>query len=322
MNKGEALQETLEQLCQHFGIDTVRSMDELPLTEADSISTGIPGLDIALENGGIRGGQIVEIYGPRESGKTLLALQISRQYQQQKLPVLYIDADKRLTKEIVKYAGVGSDDFYVMNLGTLARTLEACMMASLSFGIIVIDSLASLASKEKMRGSDGDSCAELFTETLADMFQELSSVLEENKCTLITISQVKGRNGVIFEKPERAIGGKVLGRYASVKLCMSKSQEIWAGRNVIGHRARIKFVRDSKWIVPVKDAEVDFLLDNGICVEGDLLNQGVETMIIRKWFFSYYYEKQKMGAGRKMTCKFLRENPTVRQQIVDRLMGM
>ena len=72
--KQKALLLTLEKLDKQYGKGTVMKLGDNNIVQADVISTGSLGLDLALGIGGIPKGRIVEIYGPESSGKTTLAI--------------------------------------------------------------------------------------------------------------------------------------------------------------------------------------------------------------------------------------------------------
>ena len=121
------------------------------------------GLDVALGVGGIKKGSIVEIYGTESCGKTMLALQMCKQYQKEK-PVLYIDTERTLTRETIEMMGIKEKNFYLMHVGNLEQALETCktVAQACSFGAVVIDSLAGLAPKAQIDGDIGDSHVGLF----------------------------------------------------------------------------------------------------------------------------------------------------------------
>ena len=75
-NKAKALKAALGQIEKQFGKNTIMHLgDESATLDADVVSTGSLGLDIALGIGGLPKGRIIEIYGPESSGKTTMTLQ-------------------------------------------------------------------------------------------------------------------------------------------------------------------------------------------------------------------------------------------------------
>ena len=124
------LGDTLKQLNRKFGNINIKRLNELTPIKDNIVSTGIIGLDIALGVGGIKKGGIVEIHAPESAGKTMLALQLCKQFQKLGKPVLYIDSERTLTRETIESIGVMPDNFYLMYVDNLEMALEVCKTAA------------------------------------------------------------------------------------------------------------------------------------------------------------------------------------------------
>ena len=90
-DKSKALEAALSQIERAHGKGSIMKLGEgaSPI-EAEAVSTGSIGLDIALGIGGVPKGRIVEIYGPESSGKTTLALHIVAEAQRGGLMALKV----------------------------------------------------------------------------------------------------------------------------------------------------------------------------------------------------------------------------------------
>src|SRR5436305_6517879 len=92
-----ALEAALSQIDRAFGKGSVMKLGQRdPVTEADTISTGSLGLDVALGIGGLPRGRVIEISGPESSGKTTLALHAVAEAQKKGGIAAYIDAEHAL----------------------------------------------------------------------------------------------------------------------------------------------------------------------------------------------------------------------------------
>jgi recombination protein RecA len=88
------------------------------------------------------------------------------------------------------------------------------------------------------------------------------------------------------------------------------------GDEVIGNRTRVKVVKN-KVAPPFCQAEFDILYNQGISVEGDLLDLGSEAGIVEKSGAWYSFGGERIGQGRENARRFLVENPDVRERVAD-----
>lgn len=320
MSTAMTVEETFYQLNRQFGTLSIKQLNELSPLKDDIVSTGIMGLDIALGVGGIKKGSIVEIYGPESGGKTTLALQLCKQYQNIGKPVLYIDSERTLTKETIESMGIKEKNFYLMHVNNLEQALETCKTVAQSgtFSAIVIDSLAGLAPKAQIDGDIGDSHVGLFSRIMSDALSVLTPYLDDSGCTLIVINQIREKVGVMFGNPEKATGGRALKYYASVRLDMRAIESIKSGGEEIGRRTRVKVVKN-KIATPFKSIEFDIMFGHGISVEGDILDQAEGNGVITKSGSWYLYDGNKIGQGRENAKQYLMDNPAECKKIVTKL---
>jgi len=317
MSEVMTVQETFTRLNKQFGNINIKQLSELSPVKDDIVSTGIMGLDIALGVGGIKKGSIVEIYGPESGGKTTLALQICKQYQQEK-PVLYIDTERTLTKETIEGIGIKEKNFYLMHVENLEQALNVCKESASAFSAIVIDSLAGLAPKAQIDGDIGDYHAGLFARIMSDALSVLTPYLDDSGCTLIVINQIREKLGVMFGNPEKATGGRALKYYASVRLDMRAIESIKSGGEEIGRRTRVKVVKN-KIATPFKSTEFDIMFGHGISVEGDILDQAEGNGVITKSGSWYLFDGNRIGQGRENAKQYLKDNPTECKKIITKL---
>jgi len=96
-DRKRALDAALSQIERAFGKGSVMKLGQREkAVDADAVSTGSLGLDIALGIGGLPRGRVVEIYGPESSGKTTLALHAVAEVQKKGGIAAYVDAEHAL----------------------------------------------------------------------------------------------------------------------------------------------------------------------------------------------------------------------------------
>jgi recombination protein RecA len=85
---------------------------------------------------------------------------------------------------------------------------------------------------------------------------------------------------------------------------------------VVGNRTRVKVVKN-KVAPPFRQAEFDILYNEGISIEGDLLDLGVDEGIVEKSGSWYSYNDERIGQGRENARQFLKENLDAREQLAN-----
>jgi recombination protein RecA len=70
---------------------------------------------------------------------------------------------------------------------------------------------------------------------------------------------------------------------------------------------------------PFREAEFDIMYGEGISREGDLLDLAVDKRIVEKSGAWFAYSGERLGQGRENAKQFLKDNPSVRQAIEDRV---
>ena len=159
-NKAKALKAALGQIEKQFGKNTIMHLgDESATLDADVVSTGSLGLDIALGIGGLPKGRIIEIYGPESSGKTTMTLQAIAECQKQGGVCAFIDAEHALDPVYARKLGVNTDDLLVSqpDNGEQALEITDMLVRSGAVDMIVIDSVAALTPRAEIEGEMGDS---------------------------------------------------------------------------------------------------------------------------------------------------------------------
>ncbi len=107
MDKAKALEAALSQIERSFGKGSIMKLgDSGMVVDAEAISTGSIGLDIALGIGGMPRGRVAEIYGPESSGKTTLALSITAEAQKLGGTCAFVDAEHALDPGYARKLGL------------------------------------------------------------------------------------------------------------------------------------------------------------------------------------------------------------------------
>ncbi len=314
--KKKALDVALSQIEKQFGKGSVMRLGSYKTMEIESISTGALGLDIALGIGGLPRGRIVEIYGPESSGKTTLALLAIAEAQKAGGEAAFIDAEHALDPAHAKKLGVDIDNLIVSQPDTGEQALEITesLVRSGALDIIVVDSVAALVPKAEIDGDMGDSHMGLQARLMSQALRKLAGAINKSKTVLIFINQLREKIGVMFGNPETTTGGRALKFYASVRLDIRKTEQIKQNGEVIGHRVRVKVVKN-KVAPPFREAEFDLIYSEGISKAGNILDMAVNLDIIEKSGSWFSYNGEKIGQGRDNAKKYLTDNPEIMAEV-------
>ena len=284
--------------------------------QVETVPTGSLSLDIALGQGGLPKGRIIEIYGPESSGKTTVALHAVAEVQKAGGIAGFIDAEHALDPVYAKNIGVDIDNLYISqpDNGEQALEITETMVRSGAVDIVIVDSVAALVPKAEIDGDMGDSHVGLQARLMSQALRKLTAVISKSNCIVIFINQLREKVGVMFGNPETTTGGRALKFYSSVRLDVRRIEAIKQQGEVIGNRTRIKVVKN-KIAPPFREAEFDIMFGQGISKEGDILDIAADLDIVNKSGAWYAYNGDKIGQGRENAKTYLREHPEVRDEI-------
>jgi len=318
-SKRKAIELAVSTIEKQFGKGSILTMTEDAIDrEIDVIPSGSPSLDIALGIGGYPRGRVVEIFGPESSGKTTLALHAVAELQKQGGVAAFIDAEHALDVGYARKLGVKVEDLLVSQPDTGEQALEIAdvLLRSGAVDLVVVDSVAALVPKAEIEGEMGDQHVGLQARLMSQALRKLTGTVSKSNATVVFINQIRMKIGVMFGNPETTTGGNALKFYASVRLDVRRIAAIKDGEEVVGSRTRVKVVKN-KCAPPFRQAEFDILYNEGISVEGDLLDLASESGIVEKSGSWFSYSGERIGQGREQARKFLKEQEDVRGRIAD-----
>ncbi len=317
----KALAAALSQIERQFGKGAVMRLgDKTAVNDAQAISTGSLGLDIALGIGGLPKGRVVEIYGPESSGKTTLTLQVIAECQRQGGTAAFVDAEHALDPIYAEKLGVNIDDLLVSQPDTGEQALEITdmLVRSGSVDVVVVDSVAALTPKAEIEGEMGDSHVGLQARLMSQALRKLTANIKRSNTLVIFINQIRMKIGVMFGNPETTTGGNALKFYSSVRLDIRRIGAIKKGDEVIGNETRVKVVKN-KMAPPFKQAEFEILYGEGISRLGEIIDLGVKQGLIDKAGAWYSYNGTRIGQGKENVRQYLREHPEMAEEIEGQL---
>ena len=306
--KDKTLEQVLQDIEKQFGKGSVMKLGEETHNEIDVVSS--------LGVGGYPKGRIIEIYGPESSGKTTFALEAIAEVQKAGGRAAFIDAEHALDPVYAKNLGVDINELLLSQPDTGEQALEICeaLVRSEAINIVVIDSVAALVPQAEIEGEMGDSHVGLQARLMSQALRKLSGTINKTNTIAIFINQLREKVGVLFGNPETTPGGRALKFYSTIRLDVRRGEQIKNGDNVIGNKTNVKVVKN-KVAPPFKTAQVEIMYGTGVSREAEILDLAAEIGIVDKSGAWYAYKGEKIGQGKENAKAFLRDNPTIKEEI-------
>jgi len=314
----ESIEDTIKNLKEKFGADSIIKLNQKPLVGLEAIPTGSLALDQALGIGGFPRGRIVEIFGFESSGKTTLALHVVAEAQKKNLACAYVDVEHAMDPQYAKALGVNTGELFLSQPGDgeIALNMVEDMVRSHNFGVIVVDSVAMLTPKAEIEGDMDTQHVGRQARLMGRAMRKLVGIIEDSNAVVIFINQLRMTISTMPFQGEATFtpGGKALKFCASVRIEMKKLESIKDRENTIGSRIRARIVK-SKVSPPFVNAEFEMIFGKGISKEGEILEFGEKTGVLEKKGHAFFHGETKLGAGQESARLFLQDNKEISEKI-------
>jgi recombination protein RecA len=314
------LENALGQIEKTFGRGSIMKLSDPNGVAFAGIPTGALSLDLAMGGQGFPRGRIIELFGPESSGKTTLALHVIANAQRLGGIAAFIDAEHALDPSWAKRIGVNLEDLLVSqpSYGEEALQIAEMLIKSNAVDCIVIDSVAALVPKAELDGEIGDTHVGLQARMMSQALRKLTGAISKSKTCVIFINQIREKIGVMFGSPETTPGGRALKFYSTCRVDVRRLATLKEGETAIGIRMKVKIVKN-KVAPPFRGAEFDMLGEEGISLEGDVIDLAIEDRILDRSGTWLSYGDVKLGQGREKARAFLRENPALRDELIEKV---
>ena len=314
--KLKALQLTMDKIDKDYGKGAIMKMGDKAVVDVPTISSGSISLDYALGIGGYPRGRVVEIYGPESSGKTTLAIHAIAEAQKAGGIAAIIDAEHAFDRTYAEKLGVDVETLLISQPDNGEQALEITdhLIRSGAIDIVVIDSVAALTPKGEIEGEMGENKLGLQARLMSQALRKLTASISKTNTCCIFINQLREKIGVMFGNPETTTGGNALKFYSSVRVDIRRIAQLKEGDESTGNRVRVKIVKN-KLAPPFRKAEFDLVFGEGISLNGEIVDLGVDFNIVKKSGSWYSYGETKLGQGREAVKSLLADNPELADEL-------
>jgi recombination protein RecA len=287
--KNTNLNRAIKEIQKEHGKGSIMRLDdEKVITDVESISTGVIGLDEALGIGGLPKGRIIEIKGNESSGKTTLALTLIAEVQKNEGKACLIDAEHSFDRVWANKIGINTKNLLISqpDTGEEALDIVETLIDSGELDLIVVDSVASLVPKAELEGDMGQSHMGLQARLMSQAMRKLAGKISKTNTCVVFINQIRMKIGVMFGNPETTPGGRALRFYSSVRIDLRRKGNIKKGEDIVGAIIKAKVIKN-KVAPPFKTTEFKILFDEGISATAEILDSALHHHVIEKsgaWF--------------------------------------
>jgi len=266
-----------------------------------AISTGVISLDVSTGIGGIPVERFTELYGAKGSGKTALALNISKHAINSGRPVLYVDAeqavDASLAENRVGDSIYNPEMFVHMQPELMEDALNICEMGIKSklFGLIVLDSIGALAPKKVKEDELTDDHYALLARRMTVFLQRNAFAVRYNDVAFLGVNQIRDKIGG-YSKEYGTPGGHAWKHITSLRIMLSKMGVIKHGDDKVGIESKF-VIKDNKLAPPYRSYNFPLMFDNGIDEIRDVINFATMVGVIKRGGPHYKFEGETLGNG-------------------------
>lgn len=257
-------------------VGTLDGSDSLDLVE-EWIPSKNMALNYALGDprfGAFPMGRVVEIIGPKSSGKSLILYDALAQIQIMGGIAILIDSESSYTKSFGKYLGINNSQLIYAHIRTIEEVtdfaVEILERIRDENGDIPIllgwDSVAACTTlvEDEQDDIDGKSEMGLRARLMGKNMRKLGGkTARENMC-YICINQIRKKIGVRFGNPNTTPCGEALPFHASQRLVVTRTKKInktvKGKKRVVGHKVLV-YVEKNKVRPPFASTTINMYVD-------------------------------------------------------------
>jgi len=291
------------------------------------ISTQIPSVDAAIGRGGVPLGRLTMLHGKEGSGKTTLALHIVAECQRQNGIVVYMDKEYKLDPDYAAAIGVNTSKLIISQPSYLEKVFETSHKVIESAAkhrkatgertpiLLVLDSMNAAITKAQFEGEWEDKYVAPASRVFSELLPKLVPAVHKEDISLLWISQMRQKIGVMFGDDVETCGGNAPKHWASLILKITRIGTSKADGEKVANKLRIEPVKN-QISPPFRRAECEVTYGTGIDKVKSLLWLAEKQGLVKKGGGGWYsFGSHKLGQGMDNAAKFLREMTDVRDEL-------
>lgn len=301
------MKSTLQELEKKFGLEQAH------IDKNEVVSTGSLTLDIAVGNGGLPMGRIVEAAGMESSGKSTTTLHIIAEAQKRfpdKLVALF-DYENSFDEQYAIALGVNcekDDDgnfkflkIYQPQSQEQGYDMIIALVESGLVSVVVIDSHTAACPQKIIDGEMGDATIGLAARNNSKFLNKVKGLCNKHKVLLFAISQMRANIGG-YGASDVTTGGNAWKFYSDIRLKFNKSVD----KDNALNETTVTVIKN-KCAAPFGVAKFNVEWGKGIDYLGELVDIAIDNKIVNKGGAWLTYGETKVQ-GKAKFKDLLRDN--------------
>lgn len=267
--------------------------------------SGILSMDLAVGNGGLIGGRIMDIHGWEGTGKTLACMTIGAYIQRctkidhngdivNKI-VAFLDAEGTFSKQFAESAGMNTNDLIlvqstpekIMTGEDFFDAMILCLQMDVDY--IILDSCPALVPSQVFINDIGQGQKATTAQLMSEGVKKASSLAAATGHSLVHfVNQIRGKPmATKWEKSEIETGGNALKFYSSYRFDVVSHEEIRKKvlgidgsfrEKRVGVNSRIKIIKNKTAPIPPELPSTNYHFDFDVYFDNFRDEDGIEYM--------------------------------------------
>lgn len=289
-------------------------------------SSGSLSLDQALCIGGFPEGRIIEIGGQESSGKSTLTLINIAEIQRNNKLCAYIDVEQSFDVTYARRLGVDVKSLTIAQPDTMEDTFEILfeLLNSKVMSYIVVDSTNAMIPRKMLEGDTDTSMMGKSALLMSQQLPKVVSLASSNNCTVVFLSQIRSKIGIVYGSPEKIGVGEAMKFMASIRIKTSKTeQKKDDGEDGQSSIDVVMTIIKNKVGVPFKKAQFTLLTGDqgryGIDTTKEIIDFAIKYELVKKAGSWYSMGEERLGQGIDNVRKYFEENTTIFESIKSKI---
>jgi len=174
-------------------------------------------------------------------------------------------------------------------------------------GLLVVDSVAALTTKEELEGDIGDVQVAVQARMMSAALRRLNTESGRRRASVIWTNQIRSKIGVMYGNPETTPAGQALKHYTSVRVRFNRIANVKEGDVIVSSQTKAE-VKKNKVAAPFKIAKFYITFGVGIDTVAAILDDAIAYKVVEKRGSWLSCDGEQLGQGRAAVLSMLRQD--------------